>query len=604
MLQVIPSIKILFLSANPIDTDRLSLDKEFREISQKVRGSKYRDLLQLVSVWAARTDDLLQALNEHQPHIVHFSGHGSTREEILLVDDQGKSRPVSDKALEILFNFLKDNIRIVILNSCYSQKQAEIIASSIDCVVGMSNAISDAAAICFAASFYEAIGFGRSVSEAFGQGIVALLLRGISEENTPKLLVRPGVNAAKVYLVQVQSSSEETTNSVESEYQFNKFKQSPKSLVGLSVNSKQVRPIQFVIPSHEERYSFNSKKLEEFLWNNFPDFTSRIGIHSGKQWHLRRSIYKDIKAQFQSSPLCFPQTMMLAEKRHQDVFPHSNNPLSEDNFFCWDQLVWNGWQQLDLISALRDIQHPIRINVHTMMIAAIVTLLSLKTFRGIQLEINWDFGTSSEQINQLANNKEICDFLLTADAGTNYANSKTLSDYSRLFTCIEETQYVIAKRQALEEGISLVYFTPGTTQQIHYELWSNESRLPKDKIELRNISDTPFIAQNISSKEALILTRQKSRRFLKEHSLTIIGKEKRGLSFSLYHHNSWYDEPLLLHQFIRAFLTEWNFCRTAFLNRKLAESGLQDILNQMWHSGILLNAYSIASNFELFHKGD
>jgi hypothetical protein len=65
----------------------------------------------------------------------------------------------------------------------------------------MSDAISDRAAIAFAASFYRALGFGRSVQEAFEQGKVSLGLEGIGEETIPDLLERDGIDAASVVLV-------------------------------------------------------------------------------------------------------------------------------------------------------------------------------------------------------------------------------------------------------------------------------------------------------------------------------------------------------------------------------------------------------------------
>ena len=81
------------------------------------------------------------------------------------------------------------------------QPQAEAITRHIDCAIGMSKAIGDEAAIVFAASFYRAIGFGRSVGEAFEQGKTALLLEGIPEEQTPQLRTREGVDANQVYLL-------------------------------------------------------------------------------------------------------------------------------------------------------------------------------------------------------------------------------------------------------------------------------------------------------------------------------------------------------------------------------------------------------------------
>ena len=175
-------VKVLFLAANPSDTAPLKLDEEIREITAKIRASEHRDLLDLVSIWAVRPDDLLQSLNEHAPHIVHFSSHGSRTGEIILVDKQGVPKAVSPTALKALFGALKDNVRIVVLNACYSRVQAEAITEIVDCAVGMNTAIGDKAAIIFAASFYRAIGFGRSVEQAFEQGKVALLLEGIPED--------------------------------------------------------------------------------------------------------------------------------------------------------------------------------------------------------------------------------------------------------------------------------------------------------------------------------------------------------------------------------------------------------------------------------------
>ena len=108
---------------------------------------------------------------------------------------------MTKEALVHLFRTLKDNVRLV-LNACYSRPQAEALAQTIDCTVGMNRAIGDAAAIVFAGSFYRAIGFGRSVKEAFELGKAALLLEGIPEDKTPELLTRTGVDAAGLTFVQ------------------------------------------------------------------------------------------------------------------------------------------------------------------------------------------------------------------------------------------------------------------------------------------------------------------------------------------------------------------------------------------------------------------
>ncbi len=199
-----PEIKILFVSANPAGTQQLKLDEEAREIEAKIRAAEHRDSLELITKWAVRPDDLLQSLNQHRPHIVHFSGHGSPTEEIVLLDKLGKPKPVSKEALVHLFRALKDNIRVVVLNACFSEPQAEAITGEIDCAIGMMREIGDDAAITFAASFYRAIGFGRSIKEAFDQGIAALHLDGSLEGKTPVLLSGKNTAPDKVFLTNPQ----------------------------------------------------------------------------------------------------------------------------------------------------------------------------------------------------------------------------------------------------------------------------------------------------------------------------------------------------------------------------------------------------------------
>jgi CHAT domain len=201
MLHVMERVTILFLAANPKATSRLALDEEAREIEHKIRVAEHRDAFELVTQWAVRPDDLLQAFMQHEPHVVHFSGHGTGAEGLMLAGDDGTVRPVSGAALGHLFRTLKDRIRVVVLNACHSRVLAEDITQHIDCVVGMKRAVKDVAAIRFAASFYRGLAFGRSVQNAFDQGITSLMLEGIAGTDIPELVVRAGVDADRVVLV-------------------------------------------------------------------------------------------------------------------------------------------------------------------------------------------------------------------------------------------------------------------------------------------------------------------------------------------------------------------------------------------------------------------
>jgi len=198
--QKMQQVTVLFLAANPTSTSRLAIDEEMRAIAQKVRTSEHRDALVFASAWAVRPDDLLQLLNQHRPQIVHFSGHGSGQ-GLSLAREQGQAQQVPTRALQTLFRTLKDNIRLVFLNACYSREQAQALVETIDCVIGMKESIHNDAAAAFASSFYRALGFGRSIQEAFDQGIASLLLEGTADEEIPELLVKPGVDAQTIHLI-------------------------------------------------------------------------------------------------------------------------------------------------------------------------------------------------------------------------------------------------------------------------------------------------------------------------------------------------------------------------------------------------------------------
>lgn len=198
------AVKILYLAANPKDTSSLRLDAEIRGIKQALLQAEFRDEFHIEQEWAVRVADLQSCLLRHKPDIVHFSGHGSAAGEILLENAVGNSQAVSVHALEQLFSVFKDGIRCVVLNACYSTPQAQAIAKNVDCVVGMSKAIGDEAAISFAIAFYQALAFGKDVKTAFDSGCVEIDLEGLNEQDTPKLLA---MNCDPHHVIFIQTQS-------------------------------------------------------------------------------------------------------------------------------------------------------------------------------------------------------------------------------------------------------------------------------------------------------------------------------------------------------------------------------------------------------------
>jgi pSer/pThr/pTyr-binding forkhead associated (FHA) protein len=210
------SIRVLFLAANPVSSALLKLNEEYEQIKEGIASAKFGEYFELDAVLSTDVNRLVRALLEHRPHIVHFSGHGSSTEEILLqatpeienqLRDFNPSRS-SENGVHLLgkdpliqlLDAIKDHVRIVVLNACYSASQAEGIAKVIDWVVGMKSAVGDDGARVFSVAFYQSLAFGRTVQSAFDMAKAKLAALGLSDQDLPRLYKRPEVDASKPFL--------------------------------------------------------------------------------------------------------------------------------------------------------------------------------------------------------------------------------------------------------------------------------------------------------------------------------------------------------------------------------------------------------------------
>lgn len=112
------------------------------------------------------------------PHILHFSGHGS--EEVLYFEDvQGTAQPVKKEALARVLR-QQQELQLVILNACFSLDQGQAFADAVGLAIVSEGSILDQDAIDFSREFYTALGYGRrSYIEAFERAKSALEMTGI-----------------------------------------------------------------------------------------------------------------------------------------------------------------------------------------------------------------------------------------------------------------------------------------------------------------------------------------------------------------------------------------------------------------------------------------
>jgi hypothetical protein len=202
----------------------LSLNAEIRDLKNVIKGSRGREEFKIEDSLAVRSDDLQKSILDFEPNIIHFCGHGSGEEGLVFQD-----KKISTNALSSLFELFKEHLECVVLNACYSEVQANEIVKHINYVIGMNQAIQDDAARAFSIGFYRALGYGRSIEDAFKFAKNAIQLQIVDrsitsnqiEEETRKLVsidIAPEITITEEYLKPVLKKKTNLINSKESLY--------------------------------------------------------------------------------------------------------------------------------------------------------------------------------------------------------------------------------------------------------------------------------------------------------------------------------------------------------------------------------------------------
>ncbi|MDZ8237235.1 MAG: CHAT domain-containing protein [Nostoc sp. ChiQUE01a] len=282
--------KIVILASNPQGTSRLRLDKEVSEIYEGLQRSQWRKHFDIESRWAVRPRDIHRALLDIRPQIVHFCGHGEGDAGLVLENNIGELQLVGTEALSGLFELFADSVECVILNACYSQKQADVITKHINYVIGMNQAVQDPVAIDFAVGFYDGLGSGLTIKQAFEIGLAA---------------IQPNSSISTRKLIPEHSLENETDSEAQSH-----FMPILRTKAGLGEYTDPANYIGTVwtqiIP---ELSNANKRHLITIKWASLEGFS---------QWQQTRVIPEG------GLLLCY-------QKRNKDVFPRTTivSPLSE-----------------------------------------------------------------------------------------------------------------------------------------------------------------------------------------------------------------------------------------------------------------------------------
>lgn len=197
-------LRVLYLTASPMveGSPPLRVDAEVNNVLRALRGAKHRELVELQHRPAATVEDLVNGINDHRPHVVHFSGHAGGG---LLFDNASVIAPEEHLVgYEVVGRILAATDlppTLVILNACETLEGASEMLKAAPIVIAMSDTVGDASAAIFAAHFYGAIGAAQSVGAAVNQAraMIAVALPG--EPDLISVCVTDGVDPDAVRLV-------------------------------------------------------------------------------------------------------------------------------------------------------------------------------------------------------------------------------------------------------------------------------------------------------------------------------------------------------------------------------------------------------------------
>jgi esterase/lipase superfamily enzyme len=179
---------VLVMSASPQSQPPLELEQEAALIVERLREGESQ--VRVVVRHAVRVSELHRHLLEFDPRIVHLSGHGNRRGELLLLDAAGGEQPLSAETLAETFRALAGRVECVVLNACFSAERADALADVVRCVVGMSAEIDDESARRFAGGFYRGLAFGHDYRTAVGIGRVEIQQERLPDAQIPQFYTR------------------------------------------------------------------------------------------------------------------------------------------------------------------------------------------------------------------------------------------------------------------------------------------------------------------------------------------------------------------------------------------------------------------------------
>jgi hypothetical protein len=181
-------LRILVVIAAPDDQKPLDTEEEIGVIQAALDEAVRAGRVQVEYLDDATLPAIGEALRRFQPHVLHYTGHGSydkakERSFLALEDDSGQTKSVGIAELRPHLKDARD-LRLVLLSGCQTARTSDVDAFSgvatgllqedIPAVLAMQYSILDQSGIELAQAFYAALAQGEAPAQAIQRARLAL----------------------------------------------------------------------------------------------------------------------------------------------------------------------------------------------------------------------------------------------------------------------------------------------------------------------------------------------------------------------------------------------------------------------------------------------
>ena len=177
-------VRVLVVIAAPNGLDQnMVLNSALEEdlILAATRAARESAGIEVVFTVGGSLEELESALREHDPHVLHFTGHGIFDPEkdsgrLLMEARDGSPRQVANDEFARLLESGARSLRLVFLSACqsavaprqegYADLAPRLLEAGIPAVVAMQFSVLNSSAMSFGAAFYRGVAAGRPLDEA------------------------------------------------------------------------------------------------------------------------------------------------------------------------------------------------------------------------------------------------------------------------------------------------------------------------------------------------------------------------------------------------------------------------------------------------------